>query len=360
MSELMNTRCDKEFRDRLLMTVSASALFFTVAMTYQAKAESDDAPILWIEVGGSFDQINESNTLWLPPNITPAISNPRSEPFGKLPSIGYDTDLKLSFAPENSDWIFSASMRYGRAQHGPRHLHDQTYKSLGSGGGKYLLSNYDFINAYQQSRSTHAILDFTAGKDFGLGLLGHGKSTINFGVRIAQMTENAHGQLTAFTNASAKYSPGEVGHKAQLLVSRSFNGIGPSVAWDASAPMVGSLSDGFSFDWGANAAFLFGRQKANVHLHTQDARYYAGTNYMNGIPTILTHQTKDPSRVKTVVVPNIGGFAGLSWHLPSVKVSLGYRADFFFGAIDGGLASSKSETRGFYGPFANVSIGIGG
>ena len=65
-------------------------------------------------------------------------------------------------------------------------------------------------------------------------------------------------------------------------------------------------------------------------------------------------------RDKTVVVPDVGGFAGLSWRLPSGKITFGYRADFFFGAIDGGLVTSQMETRAFYGPFANVSIGIGG
>ncbi len=40
------------------------------------------------------------------------------------------------------------------------------------------------------------------------------------------------------------------------------------------------------------------------------------------------------------------------------KVRMGYRADFFFGAIDGGIDTRKSETLGFYGPFATISIGL--
>jgi hypothetical protein len=46
--------------------------------------------------------------------------------------------------------------------------------------------------------------------------------------------------------------------------------------------------------------------------------------------------------------------------MPSGKVSLGYRGDFFFGAIDGGVESRKTYNRSFYGPFASVSIGLGG
>ena len=59
-----------------------------------------------------------------------------------------------------------------------------------------------------------------------------------------------------------------------------------------------------------------------------------------------------------VIVPNVGGFAGLSFRYADAKVSFGYRADFFFGAIDGGIDARKSETLGFYGPFATISIGL--
>jgi len=45
---------------------------------------------------------------------------------------------------------------------------------------------------------------------------------------------------------------------------------------------------------------------------------------------------------------------------PNAKISLGYRADLFFGAIDGGIDKVKRENVGFYGPFANISVGIGG
>jgi|HubBroStandDraft_2_1064218.scaffolds.fasta_scaffold44336_3 hypothetical protein len=46
--------------------------------------------------------------------------------------------------------------------------------------------------------------------------------------------------------------------------------------------------------------------------------------------------------------------------LQNFKVSAGYRADFFFGAMDGGLDTAKKENVGFYGPFATISVGLGG
>ena len=368
MSESLYAHRNAGFHNRLLLTVSASALFLSVALAQDANASDADHPVIWIEVGGAFDQMSNGDTDWRPPNLTAPLSNSQPLPFGKSPTVGFDVDLKLSYTPEESDWIYSASIRYGRAHFGPKHSHDQSYKltgyitSFGSGPGvpKYGLTNYDFANAVQSSHSTHAIVDFAAGKDVGLGIFGRGRSVVSAGIRIAQLNETAQGQLTAFTNAPAKYSPGEVGHKAELIASRSFTGIGPAVSWDASAPLVGSLTGGISLDWGANAAILFGRQKANVALRTKDTRYNPGTNYKSGIPTVLSQSTQPSMRAKEVIVPNVGGFAGLSWHLPNAKISLGYRADFFFGAIDGGLATSQKKTRGFYGPFANVSIGIGG
>ena len=164
------------------------------------------------------------------------------------------------------------------------------------------------------------------------------------------------------TKQLCNYDPGpsEVGPFNQSFVTQDSSG--NTVSWDASAPMLGSLSSGVSVDWGANAAILFGRQKANISLRMKDMQYYRQGNYPGYTafpPKVLSQSTQSPARARTVVVQNIGGFAGLSWHLPNAEVSFGYRADFFFGAIDGGLLTARRETRSFYGPFANVSIGLG-
>jgi hypothetical protein len=365
MSETAQHFCRGQLRRRLLVTVSFGALLACVALARQADATETDHPTIWIEVGGSFDQISAGETDWSPPNLTPPLANPPPLPFGKSPVLGFGADLKLSFAPQDSDWIYSGSVRYGRAQFGPKVSHDQTYNVHGSKteygvGAKYFLTNYNFADAAQRSHSSYAIIDFTAGKDVGLGVFRGGTSVISAGIRVAQLNESAQGQLTAFLYAPRQNSPGEVAHKAELFANRSFVGIGPSVSWDASAPMLGSSSGGIFVDWGANAAMLFGRQKAHLSLRTKDTRYYSGTNYMSGIPTVLSQSTQIPARNKMVMVPNVGGFAGLSWRLPNAKISVGYRADLFFDAIDGGLLTSQKETRGFYGPFASISVGIGG
>lgn len=355
MSELANT-APGNYRRSLLASVSALALAVSIYGTRSVLA--DDRPTVWIDLGGAFDQVSNAGASWLPPNLTPPISNPPPEPFGRTPSIGYDIDGAITLQPHNSDWIYSASIRYGRGQVGPKRNHDQSYVIQTKGlSQKYVLTNYDFANARQQSHSSHAILDFSVGKDVGIGAFHGGKSTVHFGVRAVQLNEKSDAQLTAFVSAPAKYSPGEVSHTAQAVITRSFSGTGPSVSWDGATPLIGADDDNVTFDWGANAAILFGQQKARVSLHTQDAQYYkTGVGYAT---RVLSHSTETPRRDKTVVVPNVGAFAGLSWRLPNSKVSFGYRADFFFGAIDGGLTASQKEVRGFYGPFASVSMGLG-
>ena len=63
-------------------------------------------------------------------------------------------------------------------------------------------------------------------------------------------------------------------------------------------------------------------------------------------------------RSRSVTVPNLGGFAGLSLRYTNAKVSLGYRADFFFGAMDGGIDARKAANQSFHGPFATIALGL--
>jgi len=149
-----------------------------------------------------------------------------------------------------------------------------------------------------------------------------------------------------------------------MQATRSFQGVGPTVSWTGSTPLIGNRQDSeLTFDWGANGALLFGRQKADVH-HQGYGRYwpkYAIGIYTQGVHLVYASQDTDGHRTaRSIVVPNIGGFAGVSWRYANTKVSIGYRGDFFFNAMDVGIDERKSSNVGFYGPFATVSIGLGG
>jgi hypothetical protein len=108
---------------------------------------------------------------------------------------------------------------------------------------------------------------------------------------------------------------------------------------------------------------LFGKQKVRVQ-HQATGWYQTGGffDFSNIPPRQIVYQPGLVSlaRKKSVTVPNIGGFAGISFKYDAAKVSFGYKADFFFGAIDGGIDARKTYDRNFYGPYASISIGLGG
>ena len=225
-------------------------------------------------------------------------------------------------------------------------------------------------------------MDFQAGKDVGLGMFGikDGSSTISLGVRFAQFTSKSNIALKSNPDwhFSYKYFSPFVAsilratkwgiyqpfhsNAASLTARRSFHGLGPSLSWKASAPFAGNTQDGeLSFDWGVNVAALFGRQRTRTH-HQSTGRYQTHGTVFSTVHPLITTSPAVPvtnTRSRNVTVPNVGGSVGLSWQLQDFKMSFGYKADFFFGAIDGGIDARKNENRAFYGPYASISIGLG-
>src|ERR1044072_9332418 len=62
-------------------------------------------------------------------------------------------------------------------------------------------------------------------------------------------------------------------YHATALISRSFKGIGPSVAFEDSMGLVVSPDTmNVNFDFGVNGAVLFGRQKDTINHKTKDER----------------------------------------------------------------------------------------
>ncbi|HTO41458.1 MAG TPA: hypothetical protein VL026_10825, partial [Rhizomicrobium sp.] len=155
---------------------------------------------------------------------------------------------------------------------------------------------------------------------------------------------------------------GQVFHsyRGDLTAHRSFRGIGPTLSWEASAPLSESEDTSLTFDWSLSGAVLFGRQKVKVR-HQSSVFYHPASQAGLGkmAPNFVTAYPGHRTKTHSVTIPNVGGSVGLSFHYPNAKLSLGYRADMFFGAMDGGIDSRKSYDRAFYGPFAAISIGLG-
>ena len=298
MSEFLNAKTQRrDFRGQLLATVSAIALLICGYDAGEAWADNASRPILWIELGGQLDRMEDGQAPVLPPDMTAVEQDGFSSPSAaqRPPAYGLGWDGKILLQPEDSDWIFSASVRYGRSnssgllhqeKNNPRVVVNMPqYPTLNH--YKYPTQNINLIDVAASNNKSHVILDFQAGKDVGLGMFGsRGSSTVSLGVRIAQFHSNS--TVTMHITPDVRYRTMPVSSLGQFFhyelsspplfhrndvtatERRNFQGVGPSLSWSVSAPLAGDTRTGqIAFDWGANVAALFGRQKVDENQETK-------------------------------------------------------------------------------------------
>jgi len=397
MSELINIRNKQNnIRLNLLVTTSAVVLAACVASVQQGAAAAG-RPTVWIEGGWQFESVTGQNDALVPPldglattgfPDTPTAANFLDQGAGGFPSFtkmenvlgrSAGAEGSISFQPKGSDWVFGVSARYGRA-HSRRHTlqrHDvtghQTYIT-GLFSGRHLTtpSYTNYIDQATDNSEAHTIIDFKVGRDVGLGLFGEKTdSVVSFGARYIQMNMASKGHSYGAPGvrfyhlktilAGSKYYVGAWPRISATLLERysDLRALGPSVSWANTTGIWGNLDDGqVALDWGVNAALLFGRQKVKINYSTY-ARVEHGQGY-GAVNEILASGTGHRSQSRRVIVPNLGGFAALSFRFTNAKISAGYRTDFFFNAMDRGLDTSHSVTTGYNGPYATISIGLGG
>jgi hypothetical protein len=372
---MINNMHRRGIRRKLLTTASVIALSVSVYGANLAMASDADRPLIWIDLGAQFEKIRGFGDPYDPPYTAEVIADGFASPLAAQRALrqSFGEEGTISFQPENSDWLFSASIRYGRAN-GGTDKHEQTPGGkrkicIGSNCGSLTPAHgtAKFSETNVSNSETHAILDFQAGKDLGLGLFGaESRSVIGFGLRFAQFSSKQNAKFRAdpdfyFPSKIAKYAKYHHTYAITSHMERSFHGLGPSISWNGSVPLIGSAeSSEITLDWGANAAVLFGRQKVRGH-HQTVGDYYKTKffKYQGVVCSRHIQRSGNPDRSRSVTVPNLGGFAGVSFVYSDAKISFGYRGDFFFGAMDASIDTRHASTRGFYGPFANISVGIG-
>jgi len=394
MSELHNVQ-NKKNDIRLGLLATTSAFVLAACVTSGQEAVAADRPVMWLEGGWQFESMTGQNDLLVPPldglattgfQATPTAANFLGQGAGGFPSftdienvLGHSSGAEgnISFQPKESSWVFNISARYGRTRSQKSFLGRQeidgepAFVTTALFNNRYLktphYTNYD-VQSISNTES-HIIVDFKVGRDVGLGLFGEKtESVISVGARYVQMSSASKGHsyavpAVAFYHvktsiAGLKYAIGAYHQSSVTLLQRSssFQALGPSLSWSNTTDLVGHPEDGqIGLDWGANVAVLFGRQKVKINYSTEANLFHGGT-----APYRSQHKTIDRTQSHNVAVPNLGGFAALSYRFTNAKLSMGYRADFFFGAMDGGLDTHRSMTTGYHGPYATISIGLGG
>jgi hypothetical protein len=380
MSELIQKH-DNRATIRWKLLTSASALALMVSSIGIAHAEDADHPLLWIELGGQAENVSGQVAPYAPDFLsvysTSSILQDKVTPTEaqRPPLFSFGENASITFQPEGSDWVFSGAVRIGRSSNN-RHVAHQTskvhYRTYDSGhpeSGALIYTQENFADTHVHNNESHAVLDFMAGKDVGLGMFGlNSSSVLSGGVRIAQFTSNSSVDMRARPDLHFKYFPSAAAtlhaqfpyfhtYHAQETAARRFHGIGPAVSWTGSAPFAGNPQDGeITFDWSGNAALLFGRQRTKVEHQETGNDFPIFDRYPQ-----LVYQNPPAGHVtnRAVTIPNLGGSVGLSWRVQDFKVSLGYRADFLFGAMDTGIDVIKKSNASFNGPYASISIGLG-
>ena len=406
MSELINKNDNRAaIRWKLMASVSAAALIASACGDALAADSDTSRPLIWIELGAQLERANGGDSPFTPDfysRIDPLLTSP-AKIASELP-WAFGPEAKISFQPIDSDWILSGAIHYGRSSNhrspqfktNPGTFYNVHKYQTAPGTGfsvRKCCAVYtkgaikaNFVDVHSYHEEAHLVLDFAAGKDVGLGIFGkESSSVVNVGVRFAQFRTRSEVSVKANTDVQhynfftappyqyasvvafvhslypQKYGAGSRFRTYSLDAGseRSFKGIGPSLSWNASAALAGnSNSSELTFDWGVNAALLFGKQKTKTH-HQSSGRY-CPSNYLSlHYVSLYNHAPKHYTRSRNVTVPNVGGMAGFSIKWPNAKLSIGYRADVFFGAMDGGWDTGKKQNRTFMGPFASISVGLG-
>lgn len=365
MHELIQYR-ERNYRLQLLATVSA------IVLAGSGAHASDSKPLVWIDAGWHTEGISDGGQdEFTSPFFGAVVDGGFASPAKALSSLSWSSGAegKISFEPAESNWLFSVAVRYGRSN-GHKHVHEQTPGGpvtvhLGTFfSGVVTPFGRNFADTAASTNESHVILDFQAGREVGLGLFGSGStSVVSAGVRYGEFTWGSQSEIRArpdkYYPTNQKYPDHQHVYSAHNVEKRSFHGWGPILSWDASARLAGnSESSDLALNWGVNVGVLFGRQKSSGQHQTKSAYYRSGI--FVGVNHYYYQTSKAHDRSRSVAVPNVGGFAGLSLNWSNAKVAVGYRVDWYGGAMDTGIDARKSSDMLLHGPFATISVGLGG
>jgi hypothetical protein len=286
--------------------------------------------------------------------------------------------VKLTYAPMK-DWRVSAAYRFGKTNgqsrgEGLEHVAGgTTHFNVFGDSIIYYAHPGNHLRVGVHDSEEHALADFTVGREVGFGAFGEGgRSHLGLGIGYAKLTSISHvtmdGLPDGYVTPSVPLNTSLSGHRhhftTKLDSERGFEGMGPTLTWEASARLFGDDERGHAdLDWSVGGGVLFGKQTTDSS-EDRWGRYYNGS--LNGGTFVAMPSTSVyddvvlRSRTEDVTVPNVSLSLGLSYAIDRVKVSTGYSYDRFFDAIDGGYTESQTFDRTIHGPYLKLSLGFGG
>jgi iron complex outermembrane receptor protein len=332
----------------------------------------EDVCPLTVEIGGGVSQFSsETETYrpaWIDTYTSPTFIFPLEVQDRDL-DWGDTRSVKLTYAPAGG-WRVSAGHRFGKTNG-----HDRAAPADEVVPGRYINTGYFAFYATPtpiQGRSgvrdseEFAVTDFMVGKDIGVGTWGEGgESVVGAGVRYADLKSTTRIEQFGVPYSRMAAAPSTAKYVNQyfheLDSERRFEGVGPTLSWQASQPLLGSEETGWvGLDWSVTGGVLFGERSVESVEDRLGRERNTPNNAFLPIITAIYDEEVPRSRSEDVTVPNLSLSLGLSYAIDRVKVSTGYSYDRFFDSIDGGVEEAQTFDRTIHGPYLKLSLGFGG
>jgi len=323
-------------RTHLLRTVSAAALMLLITQTPPAKADAQKSPFqIILELYGGVPSGDKQ--IWSDPcPCSPLTIKPDFHAGGVVGVVG---SMSHFLPGSHPGWGFGMFARFGTSNNASEGR--VTYYHYNVLGGNY--PSY-YTAGRARHRETHAIVDFEARRDVGLGGDDSTRITLKAGVRFAH--------FRADTNTQFTFLPSPYYTLRERRRSRFF-GAGPRIGAEVTLP----LAYGFTLDLAASGSVLFGQQSTSVNA----------VGGLGGISAVDRRRF-----AKTVAL--LDGEAAVSYVFPTsmAKISIGTKVDAWLNVHDtrtkdyipgfplDPVFGKRNASRFWVSPFVRVTVPIGG
>jgi iron complex outermembrane receptor protein len=332
---------------------------------------------LTVELGGQaqrHDAVNEAASPSFIGEFSPALNTLEQIPADL--DWGDGREVKLTY-DSGADWQASLSARFGKTNGAFKSPLKTEAGDTGCVGIKYVAPNYCDTHPgglrpsthWSQSESNqhedHTVVDFEIGRRVGFGLFGEQNSSkVSLGLRYADFSSSQALAFRGITNwempVGDLFLPAS-GDRYSLTVAaeRGFEGVGPTISWDASKGLIGDDQTGrLDIEWSLSGGVLFGKQ--NTTIAGQEMLEMLDGLYDLPAPVVTQVTPVAIARSESVTVPTAGASLGLSYSVDRVKLRAGYRWERYLDAIDGGYGEAQQYDRTIDGPYFTLTIGFGG